>query len=327
MASIEKRGSRWRVRVCRKGYPVQSKSFQTRTDAEKWGRKVERDIDQGILLPDLGATRITLAEALARYQREVVPRKRSFGREDSLIRKLLRLPITKMQLVALRAADVAKFRDDRLAEGESHSYVRLQLALLSHLFSIASAEWGWDSLRNPVQIITKPKPARGRSRRLKDGEEECLLAALGSSRNPWLRPITQLAIETGMRQGELLALRWEHMNLADGTAFLPDTKNGDERHVPLSTKAVLLLTKLPRSLTGRVFATTDHAVRNGFAKAARKAGCEGLRFHDCRHEAVSRFFELGLNPMEVASISGHRTLTMLKRYTHLNATNLALKIG
>ena len=124
-----------------------------------------------------------------------------------------------------------------------------------------------------------------------------------------------LAIETGMRRGELLGLLWDNVDLERRTAFLPVTKNGESRGVPLSSRAVAVLRGLPAASNGRVFGElTPLALRLSFNRATRRAGITGLRLHDLRHEATSRFFEKGLNVMEVASVTGHKTLQMLKRY-------------
>jgi integrase len=131
-----------------------------------------------------------------------------------------------------------------------------------------------------------------------------------------------------MRQGELVNLRWEHIDLTRRITYLPDTKNGEARTVPLSTAAIKVLHSLPRSMTGQVFpGLTTEAVKRAFARAVRRAGIEDLRFHDLRHESTSRLFERGLNIMEVASITGHKDLRMLRRYTHLKAEDLARKLG
>jgi integrase len=141
-------------------------------------------------------------------------------------------------------------------------------------------------------------------------------------------PIVQLALETAMRQGELIRLHWEHIDLNRRTAHLPDTKNGEARTVPLSTTAVRVLRTLPRGLHGPVFlGLTTEAVKRAYIRAVRRAGIENLRFHDLRHEATTRLFEKGLNIMEVASITGHKDLRMLRRYTHLKAEDLARKLG
>ena len=155
-----------------------------------------------------------------------------------------------------------------------------------------------------------------------------LTTACRKARNPWLLPIVQLAIETAMRRGELLSLSWNHIDLRRRTAHLPDTKNGESRTVPLSTTAVSILEALPRGVRGEVFpGVTPEAVKRAYIRAVRRAGIENLTFHDLRHEATTRLFEKGLNIMEVASITGHKDLRMLRRYTHLKAEDLARRLG
>ncbi|MHB1565732.1 MAG: site-specific integrase [Acidiferrobacter sp.] len=141
-----------------------------------------------------------------------------------------------------------------------------------------------------------------------------------------MAPLARLALETAMRQGELLALRWERVDLARRTAHLPETKNGTPRTVPLSPAALLMLKAMPRDLSGRVFPLSQSAVAQAWERATQHAGIKGLRFHDLRHEATSRLFEKGLNLMEVAAITGHKTLQILKRYTHLRAEDLAARL-
>jgi integrase len=130
-----------------------------------------------------------------------------------------------------------------------------------------------------------------------------------------------------MRQGEIVNLRWQHVDTKRRTAFLPDTKNGEARTVPLSTVVVDLLQALPRSITGEVFpGVTTEAVKQAFIRATRRAKIEDFHFHDLRHEATTRLFERGLNIIEVSSITGHKDLQMLRRYTHLRAEDLAKKL-
>jgi integrase len=129
-----------------------------------------------------------------------------------------------------------------------------------------------------------------------------------------------------MRRSEILSLKWINIFIEDRYLLLPDTKNGDSRAVPLSSKAVNILNSLEKSSDSLFFIKPDTVTR-AFKRACIRVGLEDLRFHDIRHEATSRFFELGLNTMEVSAITGHKTLTMLKRYTHLKARDLALKLG
>jgi integrase len=184
-----------------------------------------------------------------------------------------------------------------------------------------------EGLVNPVRQITLPPPSRSRTRRFHEGEEEKLLAAC-DARHFLLGQIVRLAVETAARQGELLALRWEDINLKTRVARIRDSKNGEARDIPLSPKAAAILEELPRNLNGRVFDLTQHWVSSSFAKAARDAKLENFRFHDLRHEGTSRLFESGkFDFMAVASITGHKEPRMLRRYTHLRAEDLAARMA
>ena len=148
---------------------------------------------------------------------------------------------------------------------------------------------------------------------------------MDNCKNEKIKPIVLFAIETAMRRGEILSLEWRHVDLESRTAFLPETKNGDSRTVPLSEKALNILRELPLE-SDLVFATTSNSLRMAFDRALKRAELGDFRFHDLRYEATSRFFEKNLNVMEVSSITGHKDLRMLKRYTHLRAEDLALKL-
>jgi integrase len=131
-----------------------------------------------------------------------------------------------------------------------------------------------------------------------------------------------------MRQSELVGLKWKNIDFQRRTAFLPHTKNGESRSVPLSAEALNVLGNLPRSISGDVFpGLTTTAVKKAFTRATRRAEIEDFHFHDLRHEATTRLFERGLNIMAVAAITGHKDLRMLQRYTHLKAEDLARKLG
>jgi integrase len=143
-----------------------------------------------------------------------------------------------------------------------------------------------------------------------------------------LRTIVTLAIETGMRRGELASLLWEDVNLKKQTAHLPKTKTDVPRTIPLSKAAVASLKAFGVKDEGRVFSLQGESMSQAFERACEphRANIDDVRFHDLRHEATSRLFEKGLNVMEVAAITGHKTLDMLKRYTHLRAEDLAKKL-
>lgn len=333
MATIIRRGETWQAKVRRKGYPPISRTFDTKSDAEKWARQIEGEMDRGAFVDRRESDSTTLDMALERYEREVTPRKKGAKQESLRIRAWRRDPLAKFALSNLRGSDLATWRDRRIAAGASPTTVRNDLALISHLFNTAIKEWGLTALSNPVEKIKMPAPARARDRRLdrekdSDGlsEETWLLAACDDGPH-WLGPMVRLALATAMRQGELLALDWRNIDLERKVARLQDTKNGDRRDVPLSSEAIKALNGLPGSRTGKVFSIGTMAVVHAFQRACKRTGINDLRFHDLRHEATTRLFEKGLNPMEAAAVTGHKTLQMLKRYTHLRAEDLAERLG
>ena len=235
-------------------------------------------------------------------------------------------------------SDIAKYRDERL-KVVSPNMVRLELALLSHLFTIGVKEWGMAGLVNPVMQIRKPKLPRGRDRRLLPGELDRILSGTESS---FLAELVLFAVETGMRRSELAGMAWDQVNMKKTTVTLLETKNGEKRIVPLSSEAVRILSAFLRRIDGKVWGVEEQSITRAFKRAVARARadyekeCEekgikpdpaflvDLTFHDLRHEATSRFFGKGLNPMQVAAITGHKTLQMLKRHTHLKAEDLAL---
>lgn len=327
MASFRKRGRyQWQAQVRKKGHPPQSKTFETRADAEKWARAIEVEMDAGAFVSRAEAESTTLHDLLERYLEEVTPLKKGAEPETNRLRAMMRHPLARRFVAGIRGMDIARWRDERLRK-VAPATVKRDLVLLGHVFEVARKEWGI-YMHNPVRDIRLPPSGRPRERRLLSGEDARLLEACGKARNPWLLPLVQLALETAMRQSELLRLRWEHIDLNCRTAYLPDTKNGEARTVPLSTTAVAVLRSLPRALHGDVFpGVTREAVKRSYTRSIRRAGTEDLRFHDLRHEATTRLFEKGLNIMEVASITGHKDLRMLRRYTHLRAEELAVKLG
>ena len=316
MASIRKLPSgKWNVRITRQGFPLQTKSFITRTDADKWARTIESEMDRGCFVCRSEAETTTLGAALERYKREVTPHKKGAHQEVKRIKLWLATDLAKRSLASLKGSDFAAYRDKRLAAVASNT-VRLELAIISHLFTIAQQEWDMP-LTNPVQSIRKPKGSNARTRRLEGDEEARLLAAVGHAE---LRLLITLALETGMRQGELVSLTWQEIDLQQSVIKKQDSKNGEPRTIPLTFKAKAVL---PDRGIGRLFKCFP---RSAWELALMKAGIKDFHWHDLRHEAVSRLFERGMNPMEVASVSGHKTMQMLKRYTHLRAADLLLKM-
>ena len=323
----------YQVKIRRTGQPHIAKQFDTLADAEKFAVNILSEMSRGQFSDRREVDSLPLADAIDRYDREVGPTKKRPDGVTAYARRWKEQPLAQRMVGSLRPSDFAKYRDVRLTEGLAGNSVRLELGFIRHLFTIGIKEWGWP-VTNPVESIRMPKCAPGRDRRLQDGEESRLFAAIAktATRNDYLAPIVRLALETGARQGELRSLQWQHVDFDDCTAHIPDTKTGVARTLPLSPAAFEVLWSLgaeidPEARSGLIFSVGQMAVVHAFERAVKRAGIEDLRFHDLRHEAVSRLFERGLDLMEVAAVSGHKSLQMLKRYTHLRAADLAKKLG
>ena len=317
----------YRAQVRVRGFPPVSKSFPRLTDARRWIEETKTAMRGGTFVSTEGE-RTTLNEALDRYLREVVPLKKGKKREADRVKTWMKHPLALRFMSHLRGADFAEYRDKRRAEGKAENTIRLELALISAVYKRASREWKMEGLRNPIKNVSLPAGSRERNRRLKGDEKEGLLAAL-KALGPYHAPLAELAIETAMRQGELLSLTAADVDLEKRIARLKDTKNSERRDVPLSSRAVELIRALPRPLeaTAPLFPCSQDDVIRTFKQACSDAGIEDMKFHDLRHEAVSRLFERGLALPEVAAISGHKTWSQLKRYTQLKAEDLARKLA
>jgi len=359
MAYISQRGAYWRAEIRRRGHKPIYRTFDTKQQARQWACRVESDMDSGAHLDRSESERTTLREALERYRRDILPEKRHPYQENCRIDRWLTNDLAYRTLAGLRGVDFAKYRDDRRALGRAENTIRLELQIISHLFEIARKEWGMEGLSNPLNNIRKPTGSRSRDRRLRPGEFDVLHALLAASGNRWAATAFELAIETSLRQSALFAIHWEWLDLPrQMIKFPPEARGADNKSVPavlpLSRRAVDIFRhlaamaenaddRLSRALygptnadatilSGRVFGTTTNAVICAWKKAINRASLDtpetkSLRWHDLRHEAASRLFEKGLHPIEVASITGHRSMQMLQRYTHLKPENLVEKLG
>ena len=335
MASFRKRGTQWEAQVRKLGWPSVSKSFPSKAEAQRWASVIESEMTREVFVDRSRLNELTLADLLLRYGKEITPSKKGQETEQYRIGALLRDPLSQTRLADLTGQRVAAWRDQRLAE-VTGSTVNRDLNLLSHVCNLARKEWAIP-LTNPVSDIRRPKENKSRTRRLSREEEARLLASLkpaerGSQgrftgpQNPWMEPIVILALETAMRRSELLALEWAQTFLSERYVRLLDTKNGCSRDVPLSRRACQTLNSLPKSPCGKVFPISDNAVQLAFTRAARRAGLKDLHFHDLRHEATTRLSEKLENVLELSAVTGHKTLSMLKRYYHPKASRLAEKL-
>ncbi|CAN0620239.1 Site-specific integrase [Burkholderia multivorans] len=316
----------WQAKVRRKGFPSRTKTFSTKADAREWARSIETDMDRAEHPTSRDAERTTLAHILIRYRDEVVPTHRGGKYELQRISQLLRHPVSENTMADLTPEKIAYWRDDRLRTVSASSVLR-EMTILRSAIKRARAEWGISLREHPMIHVTQPKGNPPRERRISHAEEASLYEGCKKARNPYLRPAIEFALQTAMRQGEIVALEWRNVDLARRTARLPMTKNGRSRVVPLSSRAIEIILDLPQD-TERVFqGFSTYSVKHAFVRLVVRQGLRDLHFHDLRHEAISRLVERGLNILEVAAVSGHQTMQMLKRYTHLRPEDIAVKLG
>lgn len=329
MATFEKRGPyQIRAKVRRKGHRTVTKTFETMANARSWARDVESEMDHGTYTNIRVAEQTTLRTVLLRYHEEVFPRLANGGLGEKA--RLWRLinELGELSLAALESFHVALYRDQRIKASAAPQTVKHEIGLLNRVLKHCVMDWGIPLPRGIITAqVRKPSLPPGRVRRLEEDEEKKLIEAAEKSKSRDIPAIIIIALETAARCGEIAGMRWEHINLAKKTWHIPITKTKVPRTAPLSPKAIETLKNLPRRIDGRVWSLSSHSISQAFTRICRQAKIEGFHFHDLRHEATSRLFE---NPefgiMEVATITGHQTLTMLKRYTHPRAEDLAAKM-
>lgn len=325
MPTIRKKGEgQYHVQIRKRGYPTQTKTFTKEADAKRWATIIESEMERGMFVSRSEAEATLVKEILQRYATEVLPTKRSEQSDKSRIKTLLET-FGDYRLASLTSSQIAKFRDQRLQVVGPQSVIH-EINLLNRVLKTATMDWGISLPGGlPTAQVRKPAKPRGRDRRITTDEIKQILEATESTE---LRTIVTLALETGMRRNEIASLQWEHIDLKKQTAHLPKTKTDVPRTIPLSKAAIAALKNFGKGHEGRVFALQGESMSQAFERACEphRANIQGVRFHDLRHEATSRLFEKGLNVMEVAAITGHKTLDMLKRYTHLRAEDLAKKL-
>lgn len=325
MATFRKRGTKWQAQVRRQGQVPISQSFTLKSDAVAWARRTESSLDQGLIPHFNHSSCQLLGDLFIRYRDNESPKKKGHVQERYRLDQIARHPISKTPLRALNAEHLAHYRDQRL-QTVGPSTVRRELALVQRVLQIGIDEWSTGLQDNPAARVTKPKQSNTRERRLLDDEFKKLIKACRQGKIHWIEPLIRLAVTTGMRRGELLFIEWNDVNFEKQIIKLRTSKNGYPREIPLSSEALRVL-KYWKHSDPRVFPVSANAVRLAWERVRTRANIRDLRFHDLRHEAISRFFELGLSMPEVALISGHRDYRMLLRYTHLRAESIVPKLN
>ena len=339
MASYEKRENGfWRVKIRRAGIS-KSATFPTKKEAQAWATLQESDIRR---MKHGGVPKKTIWEMLVRYAEEVSPGKHGARWEIIRIRAWLgegkfqdafkgsSLPFLSHQITEVSQADISAWRDKRLSQVSSGTVAR-EMNLMSSVFSTARKEWKWLN-ESPMRDVARPKQPEHRTRRVSEEEIDALCVALGfdggvaESATCQVAVAFLLAIETAMRQGEILGLNWDRVFLGRKIAYLPRTKNGSARNVPLSSRAIELINLLPKRDDGRLFHVTSASCDALFRKAKGRAMIEDLHFHDTRREATSHLAKK-VDVLTLAKITGHKDIRMLMVYYEEDMSSVTERLG
>ena len=322
MGCVRKRGNSWNAQVRISGWRSFTKTFKTKLDAKQWIVNLEKEL-KSKPLPEKNIKNLKLKDLFNKYKFEILPKLKSHKIVTYKLNFLSRLWLGEIIVVNLTKGHLEQFCKDRKLVVKDGT-IKSELMLVKRIFRIASDRWNYGIPFDAFHGIELPSPHKPRTRRASQEELSILISYANKQRNKYISTIIQFAVETGMRRSEILKLKWNDVNLVTGIASLYDTKNGDDRLIPLTKTAIQLLSNLTQS-NEFVFPISANCLRLAWERCRNKSNIKGLRFHDLRHEAVSRFFEMGLSVPEVALISGHKDLRQLFRYTHLKPENLIAK--
>jgi integrase len=328
MASVyrEKKTDSWRAIVRRKGHAVQTKTFPTKHAAQMWARRIEASIDTGT---HVDPVKITLHALFERFKTEVCPHRPGGRWEQIRLAKLQRDKALSFHLIGeVRPKLLTSWRDKRLSEVSAAS-VNRELNLISGVITHARKEWHIPMPDHPVRLVTRPPRTKARNRRVAQVEIDALHKYFCAAKQwtakwyvPWL---FEFGVESGMRLGEMCRLRWQDVHADERWLYVLPSKNGDDRAVPLTNRALEILATVRRD-GELVFPVDSGTVGVYFRGACKKLGIAGLHIHDSRHEACSRLAKV-YSVMELAKIIGHRDLRSLMVYYNPTAMELAAKLG
>ena len=326
MANIEERRSKdgavtYRVKVRLRGHAPVTATFERKTDARRWAAKIETEIREGRYFG--AGRRRTVGEAIDRYLTDrlsALSRHEQDNRTHQL--RWWRERLGHQFLADLTAPILGEHRD-ALAAPDDDGKALAAGTVVHYLNTISKllnccVEWGWLQA-NPAAGVRKPEPARGRVRFLSDAERGALLDACRADSNPVLYPLVMLALCTGARRGELLRLCWPDVDTERARVVFHETKNGERRSVPLISSALAVIDDLGRVRRiddDRVFGRATFPQR-AWERAVATAAVEDFRFHDLRHTTASYLAMRGASLLEISDVLGHKSISMVKRYSHL----------
>ncbi|MBL8202420.1 MAG: site-specific integrase [Chromatiales bacterium] len=332
--------SKYRALIRRQGHPVASRVFRTKKEADEWVRKIEGDLDQLDDLPGVEARRRTLAQAIEGYMLEYQGQdsarvgrlawwKDNYGdrRLSTINQATIKEALKKLGKSRTRKAAGAGEADseDKVAQGRSAATLNRHQAAIAVVLKWAIEE-RWIT-KNPALQISRQKEPGGRVRFLSEEERNRLLAACAASEWPDLLLFVKIALSTGARLGEIQGLRWSDLDLKKGLAHLRTSKSGEPRMLPLIDPIRDALDAKPRPIDRGLIFRSPHAADRPFnfrphwERAVTAAELGNFRFHDLRHSCASYLAMNGASLLEIADVLGHKTLAMVKRYSHLSTAH------
>jgi integrase len=340
MAYVEKRiqsngAVTYRARVRQKGAPSLSSSFHTKRQAVEWAQRMEAEVRAGRYFGLEEDREKTFAQFVDRYIEKELPKNPKGYAKQKLLLSWWKSHLGKYFLCHITPSSIAELRDRLLSEMTPKGTLRTPsttnryLAALSRAFTICQREWRWIK-ENPVLKITRPKENKPRDRYLEKEEIHRLLEVCKKSKSPYLYAIVLFALSTGARKGEILSLTWDDVDFARMTAIFRDTKNGETRAVHLSATIIGRLKEEKERrvvLSNYVFpnhnGTKPADIKTAWENAVKETGLKNVCFHSLRHTAASHLSMGGFSPLEIAAVLGHKTLAMVKRYSHLSISATA----
>lgn len=337
MATYRKlKSGKWQAQIRKVGHKPIVDSFPTKAMAERWARQVETELASGTFRDMRKAESALISKLLGKYAEEVVElRKSKRGPKAIAVELAGRWP--HESIAAIDADAVIELMRDIKKRGLTRDTADKYLNVIAGTFTAAAALWSLP-VTNPVpevkrrlRLLSLFAAPRRRDRRVTDDELRAL-QDWEPQKKTNIKAITFFVIETALRRGEVAALNWSDIDKRGRVAVVRESKTDHKtglsgRRVPLSERAIAILDKLPRHISGSVFGVEPDSISQAFGRMCEQLGIEDLRFHDLRHEATSRFFEMGLSIEEVAAITGHTDWSSLKRYTHPKAERIAAKLS
>ena len=320
MASIRKKRNKFAVRICKKGHPTIYKSFNLRSSAVRWAKSIETDMERNIFEDYSNASTTTLKDILIRYRDEVTSKKKGQKSETYKINKLINHKISNINLLGLKSSHIASLKED--FKDKAPQTIKHYIQQVSVVWNFAKREWGITlPISNPCSMVSMPKINNKCDNILTHHEWENLI----SNCSNYIKDFVYILYNTGARYSELANLRQENVDLKQGIITFEDTKNGESRKIPVTTKVLEVLKKYRFGST--VFKLNYQTVYDHFQVAKNKAGIVNFRMHDLRACFCTNALLSGMSIAEVAAISGHKDWGQLKRYTRIRPKDLIEKVN